>query len=83
MDLKVRLGLILRDLRLKKSLVENARHISQEEIAVAAQVSVRYYHDLENGKRMPTLEVDERIAKAYGMKLSEFCKAMEEVKEMK
>ena len=47
-------------------------------IADEIGISVRYYHDLETGKKMPTLAVIEAIASVYQMKLSQLCRLIEE-----
>lgn len=76
MDMKTTIGLVLRELRAQRASEGHA--VSQQEIADCAQISVRYYHDLENGKRMPSLEVAERVARALGVSLGEFCVRIEE-----
>ena len=52
--------------------------VTQQEIADESDITLRYYQSLETGKRMPSLAVVERIAKAFGMKLSELCALVEE-----
>lgn len=54
--------------------------ITQEEIAEEAGLTLRYYQKLETGEsKKPSLEVVDRIAHAFGMNLSDFCKLMEEL----
>ncbi len=74
MELKKKIGMVLRDLR--KTNEDLA--LTQSEIADYAGVSLRYYNYLENGKKMPTIETLSKIASVYKMKLSEVCKLIEE-----
>ena len=67
---------VLKSLR-KKSQEEDVR-LTQEDLAYDAGISVRYYNDIENGKKLPTLEVLMKIAYAYKMSLAELCKQIEE-----
>lgn len=54
--------------------------ITQQEIAEEADLTLRYYQKLETGEsKKPSLEVVDRIAHAFGMNLSDFCKFMEEL----
>lgn len=75
-QLKLDTAEVLKSLR-KKSQEEDVR-LTQEDLAYEAGISVRYYNDLENGKKLPTLEVLMRIAYAYKMTLAEICKQIEE-----
>ena len=53
--------------------------LTQEDVADEAGLTLRYYQKLETGEsRKPSLEVVDRIARAFDMKLSEFCRFMEE-----
>ena len=52
--------------------------ITKQDIAYEVGVSSKYIYELENGKKMPSLFVVEGIARAFGLKLSEFCKIIEE-----
>lgn len=65
----VTIGLLRRNSEIK---------ITQQEIADEIGISVRYYHDLETGKKMPTLAVIDSIASVYQMKLSELCRLIED-----
>ena len=67
---------VLRGLR-KKSQDDDIR-LTQENVAYDAGISVRYYNDIENGKKLPTLEVLMKIAYAYKMTLAEICKQIEQ-----
>lgn len=67
---------VLKSLR-KKSQEEDVR-LTQEDLALGAGISVRYYNDIENGKKLPTLEVLMKIAYAYKITLAEICKQIEE-----
>lgn len=54
--------------------------LTQEDVAGEAGLTLRYYQKLESGKaKKPSLDVVDKIAHAFGMKLSEFCKYMEEM----
>lgn len=68
---------VLKSLRSKKSQEEDVR-LTQEDLAYGAGISVRYYNDLENGKKLPTLEILMKIAYSYRMTLAEICKQIEE-----
>lgn len=53
--------------------------LTQKEIAEEADISPRHYQYLELGQKKPMLETVEKIAHAFGMKLSDFCKYIEEI----
>ena len=53
--------------------------LTQKDIADEADISPRHYQYLELGEKKPKLETVDKIAHAFGMKLSEFCKYMEEM----
>ena len=54
--------------------------LTQEDIANETGLTLRYYQKLETGEsKKPSLVVVDKIAHAFGMKLSEFCKFMEEL----
>lgn len=48
------------------------RHVSQEKLALEAGVDRRYLSDVENGKRNISIEMIERFAGYFDMKISEF-----------
>ena len=56
------LGNNIRALRKKKEL-------TQEELAYKAELDYSYINQIENGKRNPSMEAVERIAKALGTKV--------------
>lgn len=68
---------VLRGLRNKKSQEEEIR-LTQADVAYDAGISVRYYNDIENGKKLPTLDTLMKIAYSYKMTLTELCKQIEE-----
>lgn len=68
---------VLRGLRNKKSQEEEIR-LTQADVAFGAGISVRYYNDIENGKKLPTLDTLIKIAYSYKMTLAELCKQIEE-----
>lgn len=55
------LGDKIRERRLKKEL-------TQEELAHRADLDYSYINQIENGKRNPSMEAVEKIAKALGVK---------------
>lgn len=63
-DTNKRLGNKIREIRLKKEL-------TQEELAHKAQLDYSYINQIENGKRNPSIDAVERIAKALGVKLKD------------
>ena len=64
MDVNDRLALNLRRLR-------QARDWSQEELAHQADIHRTYVSDLERGRRNPSIEIVERLAKGLDVKLGE------------
>lgn len=74
MELKKQFALTIRQLRTKDPDLK----IKQSDIAEEVGITARYYYDLENGNKMPTLDKVQGIAKAFNMKLSELCKLIEE-----
>jgi len=53
--------------------------LTQEDVAGEAELTLRYYQKLETGEcKNPSLDVVNRIARAFDMTLSDFCKFMEE-----
>ena len=57
----------------------NEVKITQSDISNEADLSIRFYQDLESGKKRPSLETVDKIAHAFGMRLSDFCKYIEEI----
>ena len=49
------------------------RKISQKELSEWAGISHRYYSDLERGKKMPTIDVIQKIAEVYDISFSALC----------
>lgn len=64
MTLQEKLGQTIVKLRKEQGL-------SQEKFALDADIDRRYMSDLENGRRNPSLEILEKIAKQLGKKISE------------
>lgn len=58
--------------------INNEVRLTQRDIADEANLSIRFYQDLECGKKTPSLETVEKIAHAFSMKLSDLCKIIEE-----
>lgn len=69
-------ALVLRSLRTKNS--QEGLNLTQTDVANEAGISVRYYNDLENGKKLPTLDTLMKIAESYKMTLADICKQIEE-----
>jgi len=63
MTLNLQLGMRIRFLREKAKL-------SQEDLALSCNVNKNYLCDIENGRRNPTIEVLDRIAKGLHIDLS-------------
>ncbi len=63
-NLQVKIGKRIRELRAAKGL-------SQEKLAELANIHWSYISQLERGKRNPTILCLEKIAKAFGISLSE------------
>lgn len=74
MDLQKKFALAILRLR-----TQNEVKITQRDIADEADINIRYYQSLEAGKKMPSIKIAEKIAKAFDMKLSELCKIIEEM----
>ena len=62
---------------LRKIRVSQGDNLTQADVAEGAGISTRYYTYLEQGQKMPSLEVIMKIARAYKMALSEFVKNFE------
>lgn len=58
--------------------INNDVKLTQKDVADEADLSLRFYQDLESGKKRPSLETVEKIAHAHSMKLSELCRIIEE-----
>ncbi len=76
-QLKRDTGKVLRSLRYKKSEEAEVK-LTQADIAYSSGISVRYYNELENGKKLPTIDSLMKIAESYKMTLSDICKQIEE-----
>jgi len=55
------------------------RHWSQEYLALNANINKNYISDLENGRRNPSLEILEKIAKAFNISLEELFRGVETI----
>ena len=69
MDINKQLGMRIKYLRSLKKW-------SQEDLALEANVNKNYLSDLERGERNPTIKILEKIAKAFGISLSELFKGI-------
>ena len=70
MDIKQKVGNRIRELR--KNL-----EISQEALALKAEVDRTYVTDVENGRRNVSLEILERLIKALNVSVAEFFNSKE------
>lgn len=64
---------------LRKIRVSKDEKITQADIADYADISLRYYAYLEAGERMPSFEVMMKLAKAYDLSISDFCKHFDNI----
>lgn len=72
MSLQINLGIAILQLRKLQGL-------SQERLALEADIDRRYMSDVENGKRNISLDIIERIASRLGMEVSELLRHAENV----
>lgn len=70
MDIKQKVGNRIRELR--KNL-----ELSQEALALKAEVDRTYVTDVENGRRNVSLEILERLIKALDVSIAEFFNSKE------
>ena len=70
MDINKQLGMRIKYLR-------RLKRMSQEDLALEADVNKNYLSDLERGNRNPTVKVLEKIAQALGINLQELFKGIE------
>lgn len=64
MDLEKKFAITIHRLR----VYDGDEKLTQQEVADDAEISLRYYQDLERGAKNPTLKVIEKIAGVYGLK---------------
>lgn len=72
MKAQEQLGMRIRYLR-------GLKNMSQEDLALEANVNKNYLSDLENGRRNPSLEILEKIAIALHISLSELFRGVETI----
>ena len=70
MSLQKNLGITLKALRAEKG-------ISQEKLALSTGIDRRYMSDIENGRRNVSLEILEKLAAFFKMKVSELIQRVE------
>ena len=73
MELKQKFGLVIRDLRLTKG-------VSQERLALDADIDRTYIGHIEKGNRNVSIEIVEKLAAYFQMPISELFKIVEETK---
>ena len=71
MSLQKNLGITLKVLRAEKG-------VSQEKLALSTGIDRRYMSDIENGRRNVSLEIIEKLAAFFEMKVSEFIRKIEQ-----
>lgn len=76
MSLQIAFGIAIQQLRKQRGL-------SQERLALEADVDRRYMSDIENGKRNISLDIMERIASRLGIDVSELMRYAENVNREK
>ena len=75
MSLQKSLGITLKALRAEKG-------VSQEKLALSTGIDRRYMSDIENGRRNISLELIEKLAEYFDMKVSEFVRKIEENQDL-
>ena len=72
MALQINFGLAVQQLRKEQNM-------SQEQLALAADIDRRYMSDVENGKRNVSLDIMERLAAALNIPVSTLVRKAEEI----
>jgi len=72
MSLQKDLGITIKALRAEKG-------VSQEKLALSTGIDRRYMSDIENGKRNISLEIIEKLAAFFEMKVSELIQTTEKI----
>lgn len=72
MSLQIDFGIAIQQLRKQRGL-------SQERLALEADIDRRYMSDVENGKRNISLDIMERIASCLGIQVSELIRKAENI----
>ncbi len=70
MDINKQLGMRIRYLRSLKKW-------SQEDLALEANINKNYLSDLERGTRNPTVVIVDKIARAFGITLTELFRGIQ------
>ena len=70
MSLQIKLGITLKTLRAEKG-------VSQEKMALCTGIDRRYMSDIENGRRNVSLDIMEKLAAFFEMKVSELFQRIE------
>ncbi len=67
--------------KLGQALIEIRKHrgLSQEQLALAADIDRRYMSDIENGKRNISIDILLRLAECLGMEVSSLLKTAENI----
>lgn len=72
MSLQKNLGITLKALRAEKG-------VSQEKLALNTGIDRRYMSDIENGRRNISLEIIEKLAAFFELKVSELFQRVEQI----
>lgn len=67
---------IEKQLGLRIKYLRGLKKLSQEDLALEAEINKNYISDLERGTRNPTIKILEKIAVALGISLSELFKGI-------
>lgn len=73
MKIKQKFGLVIRELRIQKG-------VSQERLALDAEIDRTYIGHIEKGTRNVSIEIVEKLAAYFQMSISELFKLVEEKK---
>lgn len=68
---------VLKNLRIQAAKEVGFR-LTQADVANDASLSVRHYNDLENARKLATIDTLMKIAYSYKITLAELCKLIEE-----
>lgn len=68
---------LLKNIGIEIVRLRNQKNVSQEKLALNANIDRRYMSDIENGRRNISVEILSKIAKALGTTGSEILKVAE------
>lgn len=76
-ELQYRKAVGLALLNIRTSIAEDGIKVTQDDVASQANISTRYYGDIERGKVTPTIYTLAKIADALQMPLHKLCEQIE------